>query len=210
MKIRQLAITFAMIGALLTSCTNTRSSSQANAIADFVTSFFTQYPEATLQDVYKGSFQDYFGPAHLLTDRKAVRNYIEYELSKADTLGGEYYEPCGWRGQYLRVNLSVIADSILPIEDFIDAFMASAQGEPTLSQEWVDEWSMIQHTVKQLYPQLTHFTTDSAHIAQQLSEGNYVMHHSRAFNQHYHPHYRIIRKEFFEQQILPAIEKSIN
>ena len=206
MKIKCLSIIYIMIVVLLTACTNTKPDNQTDAVADFVTHFFYQYPKATLQDVYKGSFQDYFGPAHLLNDRKAVKNYIEYELSKADTLGGGYYEPCGWRGQYLRVNLSVIADSIVPIESFIDAFVASAQGEPTFSQEWLVEWNMIQRTVKRLYPDLEHFTTDSAHIAQQLSEGNYVMHHSRAFNQHYHPHYRIIRREHFEQYILPAIE----
>ncbi len=210
MRIKQLAIATMMIGVLLTACTNTKPSGQTSEIEKFITNFFTQYPKATLQDVYKGAFQDYFGPAHLLTDRKAVRNYIEYELSKADTLGGEYYEPCGWKGRHLRVNLSVIADSLLPIEDFIDAFMASAQGEPALSQEWLDEWDMIQHTVKRLYPNLEHFATDSANIAQQLSEGKYVMHHSRAFNQYYHPHYRIIRKEFFEQSILPAIEGKIS
>lgn len=210
MRIKQLAIATMMIGVLLTACTNTKPSGQTSEIEKFITNFFTQYPKATLQDVYKGAFQDYFGPAHLLTDRKAVRNYIEYELSKADTLGGEYYEPCGWKGRHLRVNLSVIADSLLPIEDFIDAFMASAQGEPALSQEWFDEWDMIQHTVKRLYPNLEHFATDSANIAQQLSEGKYVMHHSRAFNQYYHPHYRIIRKEFFEQSILPAIEGKIS
>ena len=210
MRIKQLAIATMMIGVLLTACTNTKPSEQTSEIEKFITNFFTQYPKATLQDVYKGAFQDYFGPAHLLTDRKAVRNYIEYELSKADTLGGEYYEPCGWKGRHLRVNLSVIADSLLPIEDFIDAFMASAQGEPALSQEWLDEWDMIQHTVKRLYPNLEHFATDSANIAQQLSEGKYVMHHSRAFNQYYHPHYRIIRKEFFEQSILPAIEGNIS
>ena len=210
MRIKQLAIATMMIGVLLTACSNTKPSEQTSEIEKFITNFFTQYPKATLQDVYKGAFQDYFGPAHLLTDRKAVRNYIEYELSKADTLGGEYYEPCGWKGRHLRVNLSVIADSLLPIEDFIDAFMASAQGEPALSQEWLDEWDMIQHTVKRLYPNLEHFATDSANIAQQLSEGKYVMHHSRAFNQYYHPHYRIIRKEFFEQSILPAIEGKIS
>ena len=206
MKTKHLGIAYILIGVLLTACTNTKPTAQRDAVADFVIHFFTQYPKATLQDVYKGSFQDYFGPAHLLIDRKAVKNYIEYELSKADTLGGDYYEACGWRGQHLRVNLSVIADSLLPIESFIDAFMASAQGEPTFSQEWIDEWNMIQHTVKEFYPNLEHFASDSAHIAQQLSEGNYVMHHSRAFNQHYHPHYRIIRKDLFEQYILPAIE----
>jgi len=38
-----------------------------------------------------------------------------------------------------------------------------------------------------------------------LSEGKYVVHHSRKFNQHYHPHYRIIRRDLFEEKILPKL-----
>ena len=197
-------ITIAILVTLLTACVN---SPEEATIAGYITNFFTQYPRATLIDVYKGSFQDYFGPAHLLSDRDTVKKYIEYELANADNLCGAYYEPCGWRGQYVRVNLSVIADSILHIEDFVNIFIASAQGEPTLTQDWLDEWTTIQTTVKRLYPQLENFAADSAHIAHQLSEGNYVMHHSQSFNQHYHPHYRIIRSTLFEQHILPALEE---
>ena len=204
MKTSTRTIAIAILATLLTACANTPKESPITA---YLTDFFTKYPQATLIDVYKGSFQDYFGPAHLLTDRDAVRRYIAYELAHADTLCGAYYEPCGWRGQYVRVNLSVIADSIVHIDDFVSIFMASAQGEPTLTQDWLDEWSAIQSTVRQLYPQLEGFATDSARIATQLSEGNYVMHHSRSFNHHYHPHYRIIRTTLFEQHILPALNK---
>ena len=190
--------------ALLTACINT---SEKTTITGYITNFFTKYPEATLIDVYKDNFQDYFGPAHLLSDRNAVKKYIEYELANVDTLCGTYYEPCGWRGQYVRVNLSVITDSLLNIEDFINIFMDSAQGEPALTQDWLDEWAAIQATVRRLYPHLENFAADSAHIAHLLSEGNYVMHHSQSFNQHYHPHYRIIRSTLFEQHILPALEE---
>lgn len=52
---------------------------------NFAEDFFNKYPKATLQDLYKGSFQDYFGAAHPLTDREAVKRYIQTEL-QADTL----------------------------------------------------------------------------------------------------------------------------
>ena len=41
----------------------------------------SNYPQSTLQDVYKSCFQDYFGPAHIISNREAARRYIEYELA---------------------------------------------------------------------------------------------------------------------------------
>lgn len=34
-----------------------------------------------------------------------------------------------------------------------------------------------------------------------------VRHHSKAFNEAYHPHYRIVRRDIFEKEILPLITK---
>ena len=111
---------------LLSACTNSKESKNTtddNARIEFLSEFFAHYPQATLQDVYKGEFQDEFGPAHLLTNREAVKSYVVRELLLSDTLGGEYCEPCGWKKRYWRVNLSVIRDSILSVDDFVDAFM---------------------------------------------------------------------------------------
>lgn len=193
---------------LLCSCTNkTTQPTPADAsFTVFLTEFMARYPHATLQDIYKGEFQDQFGPAHLLTNREAVRSYILRELSLADTLGGDYCEPCGWQKRYWRVNLSVIRDSLLSVDQFVDAFIASSPDTiPTLNQAWINEWNTMQHLVKEIYPQLEGYADDSARIAKLHSEGNYVMHHSRAFNLHHHPHYRIMRSDIVEHIILPAI-----
>lgn len=206
--IKQLITIIAASMAVLCACTD-KSSKDAESRDDraaFITDFLTRYPHATLQDIYKGEFQDQFGPAHLLTNREAVKSYILRELSLADTLGGTYCEPCGWQRRYWRVNLSVIRDSLLTADEFVDAFMASAPDTlPTLSQAWMDEWHTMQHLTKELYPQLESYATDSANIAKLHSENNYVMHHSRAFNSHHHPHYRIMRKDIVEQIVRPAI-----
>ena len=59
-----------------------------------VDALLTDYPDATLQDVYKSYFQDYFGVAHLLGSREQVYNYICSELGASDYVeGGRYYEP---------------------------------------------------------------------------------------------------------------------
>lgn len=201
-------ISFVTSIVLLCACTNKEAQpTQAEASPMiFIAEFMQRYPHATLQDIYKGEFQDQFGPAHLLNNREAVKSYIVRELSLADTLGGDYCEPCGWKKRYWRVNLSVIRDSLLTVDQFVDAFIASSPDTvPTLSQTWINEWHTMQHLVKEVCPQLKGYAEDSARIAQLHSEGNYVMHHSREFNKYHHPHYRIMRSDIVDHTILPAI-----
>lgn len=70
-------------------------SSEPSSRETFVRTYLDRYPEATLQDIYKGSFQDVFGPAHLLRNREAVIKYIQYEIESSTPLTGEDYVPCG-------------------------------------------------------------------------------------------------------------------
>ena len=191
------------IALLLNSC-----HSQTHPREDFVRSYFLKYPEATLQDIYKGSFQDVFGPAHLLTNREAVENYINREMETAESLEGEDYVPCGWQGNFYQVNLKVIADGRIPMDDFVDAFMASANGiDTTLTQAWLDEWKLLQQATRKIVPHLQDFKEDSTFLANLLKQGKYVVHHSRKFNQYYHPHYRIIRRDLFEKKIFPKLNR---
>lgn len=185
------------------------SSADTLQTREYLSSFLQKYPLATLQDIYKGSFQDYFGAAHILTDREAVKAYIlqELETMSPDRPVNSYYEPCGWQGRYYRVDLALIKEGKVGIDEFVDMFMESASGKtPLLTQEWMDEWQMIQATVRKVAPRLKDFSADSARIAALLQGGEYVVHHTSVFNEHYHPHYRIIRKDLFEQKILPQIE----
>ena len=173
---------------------------------DFICTYLQKYPEATLQDIYKGSFQDVFGPAHLLADREAVVRYIRHEMENADSYEAEDYTPCGWQGHFYQVNLKVIADGRVPLDVFVDAFIASANGiDTTLTQAFVEDWKLILETVRNMYPQLDNFKEDSTLLTNLLKEGKYVVHHSRKFNKHYHPHYRIIRRDIFEEKILPKL-----
>ena len=172
----------------------------------FVCGYFEKYPEATLQDIYKGSFQDVFGPAHILTDRQAVIRYIESELKASTSFEEADYQPCGWQGNFYQVNLKVIADGRVPMDVFVDAFMASANGiDTTLTPAFVKDWQEVQQAVRTLRPQLEGYREDSTLLAHLLQEGKYVVHHSRKFNEHYHPHYRIIRRDLFEEKILPLL-----
>lgn len=50
-----------------------------------------------------------------------------------------------------------------------------------------------------LYPTLEGLEADSKAIAQLLSEGKYVMHHSCQYNAAYAPHYRIVSRKEYEK-----------
>lgn len=174
---------------------------------NFVRSYFQRYPEATLRDIYKGSFQDVFGPAHILTNKEAVTKYIQYEISTTEIYENEDYVPCGWQGNFYQVNLKVIADGRVPMDLFVDAFMASANGiDTTLTPQFIEDWQLIQQAVRKEIPELIGFEEDSILLSNLLQVGKYVVHHSEKFNAHYHPHYRIIRKDIFEKKILPKLK----
>ena len=53
---------------------------------------------------------------------------------------------------------------------------------------------------------LENFEEDLKMIHSVLEQGKYAVHHSEIYNSEYQPHYRIIEKTIFEEEILPDIE----
>ena len=131
-----------------------------SAMKRSVQEFLEKYPRATLQDIYKNNFQDYFGPSHIMADKEGVLRYINWELAQMDKEGKEgkirreeiYYDPCGWRHNYYQVSLLVIKEGFLTLEEFVDAFMAGGGAAPNVTAEWVGEWKILKDTVKKIAP----------------------------------------------------------
>lgn len=159
-----------------------------------------RYPKATLQDIYKGCFQDFFGPAHALSNREGVKRYILSEMEEVSSESEPYIEPCGWREDYYRFDLSLVKSGVVELESYVDAFIGSATAVDTQRIDaWKREWIVIQQVVRAARPHLEGFERDSAMIADLLNYGQYVVHHSDSFNEAYHPHYRIIQKNNVNQ-----------
>lgn len=167
-----------------------------------------RYPHSTLRDLYKNYFQDRFGPGHIIADEKAADNYLRYELENAATMEGDDYEPTGYEERFMRVNLSVIADGRVPYDKYLSAFVRSVNGiEPITIEQWREEWAVIDEVINEMNLNLPDYEADRAEIWALLERGEYVMHHSKLFEQHYDPHYRIIEREIFQREILPLIEQ---
>ena len=166
------------------------------------------YPESTLRDLYKNFFQDRFGPGHIIADNTAADRYLRYELNTSEGFEGLDYEPTGYEGRFYRVNLGVIADGRVPYDKYFDAFVRSVNGITPISiEEWSKEWHEIDSVIMTMGLNLENIDHDRAEIKALIEGGDYVMHHSQRFNDHYQPHYRIIERTIFENEILPLLNR---
>lgn len=194
--------------ALLVVATACTGDSTRERIRQSVERQMERYPHSTLRDLYKNYFQDRFGPGHIIADEKAADNYLRYELENAATMEGDDYEPTGYEERFMRVNLSVIADGRVPYDKYLSAFVRSVNGiEPITIEQWREEWAVIDEVINEMNLNLPDYEADRAEIWALLERGEYVMHHSKLFEQHYDPHYRIIEREIFQREILPLIEQ---
>lgn len=198
-----LATTLLLASLITVGCTGNDTQRR---IREAVERQMAAYPHSTLRDLYKNFFQDRFGPGHIIADTSSADRYLRYELSTAESMEGADYEPTGYEGRFVRVNLRVISDGRVPYDTFFDAFVRSVNGiEPMPIEEWEREWAMIDSVIQSMGLSLADADADRAEIAALIRGGEYVMHHSEQFNSHYQPHYRIIEREIFEREILPLL-----
>ncbi len=200
-------IILSLVALVLIACGSNRTEN-VDPIFKAVERQMQNYPESTLRDVYKSFFQDRFGPGHIVSDTTAAANYLRHELATAEHFGGAPYEPTGSCGNFYRVNLSLVKDSIIDYQTFFDAFLRSVDGiEMPTVEVWTKEWHAIVNIISRMDNRPANFAADSITLENILKEGHYAVHHSREYNVAYHPHYRIIHKDIFEKELLPLIEK---
>jgi hypothetical protein len=196
-----------VIAAAWMSCAAcSRQAAFEDAVKVAVNRQMATYPQSTLKDLYKNFFQDRFGPGHLIGDTVASGNYLRRELASFDRISGAYYEPTGWEGRYYRVNLSVLKENLVSYNVYFDAFVRSVNEiKPPTVKEWEKEWVDIDAVIKEMNLTLPNYEVDRQEIFNLLKEGAYVMHHSKQFEDHYTPHYRIMEKTIFENEIKPFL-----
>ena len=88
------------------------------------------------------------------------------------------------------------------------AFVRSVNGiNPITIEEWKKEWSEIERVISSMRLDLPNYEIELKEIEERLERGEYVGHHSQIFEECYSPHYRIISRDIFEQELLPLFKK---
>ena len=179
-----------------------------NPIKEAVSEQLRLYPESRAQDIYKSFCQDNLGPGHLIPNPEYARNYLMEELQayREDLDSMRYekpevrYVPVGDKGNFVRVDLSVVLDSLITTEALLDAFVRSAnEGKLSSEDEWKAKWVAVEDVLRKDFPDIPDLDGDLASIDSLVAEGHYILHHSGMFEKTYHPHYRIVAKEIFEK-----------
>lgn len=179
---------------LLASC---QPKPQEVAIKTAIEQQLTTYPETTLQDVYKSFYQDHFGPGHMIGDTASARQYLMKEIAGNDCSSKVYFEPTGSEGRFVRVYLSAVTDSVITVEQLLDAFIQSANQAKDASSDWGSEWEKIVEVIRKNNLQVRDFEA-CLPVLSEAARSNQAVHHSRAYNAAYHPHYRIVEKSLLD------------
>ena len=173
-----------------------------NKVIEAVNAQMELYPESRLSDIYKNFYQDMFGPGHMIPDTTAAGNYLRRELASYTECTGPYLDPTGWNGNFYRVNLSVLKEEIIPYDVFFEAFVESVNGiTPPAPDDWRALWNDILDIIDKMQLGLPDYQEEKTELAKLLEEGNFTVHHSKAFNSYYQPHYRIIERNIFETRL---------
>lgn len=143
----------------------------------------------------------------MIRDTAAVRRYLSYELEVAatDSIPNPYYEPTGAEGRFVRVYLRGVNEGLITEEELLDAFLRSAKPTAQPEQTWAEQWAQILSSLDKT--ELEQLDPDSVlPELQTAAETERAVHHSDAYRQAYHPHYRIVEKTIFEQELRPRLD----
>ena len=174
-----------------------------------------EYPESRVQDIYKCFCQDNLGPEHLIPNPQTAADYLASELTEYshDVASRKYSKPTlryfatSDEGNYVRVDLSVVLDGFMTADEYLDAFVRSAnQGTKRTTEQWKSKWADVERCIRKHFMTIPDADKDLKEIKALMDEGNFIIHHSDKFGQVYNPHYRIIAKDIFESEILPLIK----
>ncbi len=195
------------LGLLVSAC-------QTDPVREAISKQLECYPESRVQDIYKSFCQDNLGPGHLIPNPEQARAYLLSELKEyqEDLENGKYtkpqlrYVPVGDQGHYVRVDLSVVLDGLVDADTLLDSFVRSANEGKVLSEEaWKQKWSDVADVIRHHFPGIPGAAGDLAAIDSLIKAGHLILHHSEAFSEAYHPHYRIVDRQIFDNEIKERI-----
>lgn len=188
-------VAFAVLTSLLMACT-TAPDNEEKAIRTMCMEIAEHYPQATLQDLYKTCFQDFFGAEHLLLDTAAAHNYLLTEIAacKDEELSAmSSYEPTGFRHRFVRINLSEVLSGAMSEDELFARFVEAAGTNNTYSDNWPAEWQQIEKIALEVHPEWQDSTLQAE--LRHAASIPCAVRHSEAFRQAYNPHYRIINNK---------------
>jgi hypothetical protein len=113
-----------------------------DALAEMIQTHVARYPAAEVADVYKLLHQATFGPGHLITDKRAAREFLEQECGQLTPSPAEaLVESIHPAGEIVRVHLRPYLAISQRLNWLLDAFVRSAEqvegSRALMAQRWL-------------------------------------------------------------------------
>ncbi|MBN2220365.1 MAG: hypothetical protein JW697_08825 [Kosmotogaceae bacterium] len=158
------------------------------------------HPAAQLVDLYKLFYQGTFGPKHIMEDQAVALRFLAEEID-CDDFDQVLWQDVSYMENFFRINLVIVKNRQILIDDLFRALVASSRIGAVLSQdEWKEEWYRIDGVLRDSLPEEI-FAPESSMVVKEAVEGGRFVHHSASYKRSYHPHYRVISREWFERLI---------
>jgi hypothetical protein len=172
---------------------------QNEEIIKLINSEFTLHPRAQLIDYYKLFFQGTFGPGHIISDKNSVIEFLKNELDKSTIFEEKDYQKISYINDFYRVNLNVINEGMISFDDFVDAFLKSADIKNKIDyQSWLKEWKSIEKQIMMMNIPIENVQEQSAGLWKFIID-NKLVSHSDIYRSTYSPHYRLINSVQFKR-----------
>ncbi len=166
-------------------------------LIDLLDIHMARYPVMEIADVYKLLHQGTFGPGHLVSNKKTAREWLEHDFGVAGQPGDEaLVEHVHPAGAIVRLHLRPYISVGGEVKKLLDAMVRSAEqvtGDPAQMAAWWDVFARRCQPDGPLAGQfpLRELTLFGRVRARELWP---AMHHSPAYNEVYHPSYRVLTK----------------
>ena len=172
---------------------------QNEEIIKLINSEFVLHPKARLIDYYKLFFQGTFGPGHIISDKNSAIKFLNNELDESTIFEEKDYQNISYINNFYRVNLNVINEGMISFDDFVDAFLKSADIKNKIDyQSWLKEWKNIEKQIMMMNIPIENVQEQSAELWEVIID-NKLVSHSDIYRNNYSPHYRLMNSAQFKR-----------
>jgi len=168
-----------------------------------IQSQLSRYPLSQIEDLYKLTHQAALGSEHAVEDLKAARVWMFRELEEMVNISTDpLFDEISPDGQIVRIHLKPFIESGGEPEILLEAFMQTANEFKGSIEKLKQIWRSIERLAESSE---INFQAGELrkYISLMDSAGYPAVHHSLQYQNAYHPHYRVVSREFMHQ-IIPG------
>ena len=166
---------------------------------------YSRYPMMEITDFIKLIFQNTFGPQHFSSNPTEERIRFMFLQESKEVVSGNptpLTENIG--GGYYRVSLENLTQNALSVDAMTKMFVESINHCVKFDEESIIVFKERVDTLLKMIKdeQISLSFEDSLEfIKNYYMSGIKPIHHSLAYNQNYHPHYRVIHADFLNRTL---------